>query len=110
MILTFPHHDPTGKYNKVFQNKLPELFKIFSAVCISVTLPTKKQNKLFVEYLRKQGCVIFKNAADTNIGDHMRNALKIATEQATNEKFFIVLSTESCFNSIQNIMTNFCQI
>lgn len=86
MILTFPYHDPTGKYNEVFERNIGKLAKHFSKILISATPGTFEKNCCFVSTLEKENFVIFKNDKNSTIGDHFRNALKIAVENSKNEE------------------------
>jgi hypothetical protein len=51
MILTFPYHDPEGKFNHVFQRQLETLKSTFDAICVSAISPTPTDNSDFVQYL-----------------------------------------------------------
>lgn len=78
MILTFPYYDPSGRYNQVFQRQLATLRSTFDAICVSAVVPTSENSSGFVQYLEEQGCVVFNNAPNTPIGDHSREALRLA--------------------------------
>ena len=78
MILTFPYHDPSGTYNEVFRRQLPELQNAFSALCVSATAPTADQNAAFVEELERAGCLVTRHQPDSMLGDHLREALRLA--------------------------------
>lgn len=80
-VFAFPHHDPTGKFNGIFLEQLPELKKIFSDICISATSITMRDNAAFIEKAREAGCEVFGNAEGSFPGDHFRNALRIAIEK-----------------------------
>lgn len=82
MILTFPYYDPSGKHNQAFQRQLETLRSTFDAICISAIPPTMQDNAEFVDWLEKQGCIVFCNAPNSSGGDHARAALRLATEQA----------------------------
>ena len=82
MILTIPYYDPTGKYNRAFQHQLETLESVFDEICLSVVPPTGKDNTDFIHNLRQEGCVVFDNEPNLPIGDHSRNALRLAIEQA----------------------------
>ena len=84
MILTFPYHDPTGKYNNIFKKNISLLKKIFSYIVVSTTPDTYKKNTEFINYLLTKGIIIFKNKYGSSIGDHFRNALLIATNKLNN--------------------------
>ncbi|MFX0094979.1 MAG: hypothetical protein ACFFBD_24805 [Candidatus Hodarchaeota archaeon] len=90
MILAFPYHDPSGKYNQVFLGQLETLRSLFEMICISVTSQTSKDNANFVQHLKEHGCSVFHNAPTTSFGDHSREALKLALEhtQASQSIFF----------------------
>ena len=90
MILTFPYHDPDGRYNQTFQRQLANLKSEFDAICVSAVAPTLENNAVFVQYLVDQGCVVFNNAPNTPIGDHSREALRLALShrQAQRPIFF----------------------
>ncbi len=87
-ILAFPYHDPDGKYNDLFKKTLPELKQIFSKIYISATPMTISKNKAFVSILEKSGCIVYKNNKNANIGDHYRNALRIASNSKNCNKIF----------------------
>jgi hypothetical protein len=86
VILTFPYHDPDGKYNFAFQRQFKKLASTFDAICISVTPTTGKKNVGFVRSLKSKGCVVFKNPAGSTIGDQAREALRLALKQSKSEQ------------------------
>ncbi len=82
MILTFPYHDPSGKYNQAFQRQLTTLKSSFDEICISTTPPTLNDNVAFVQHLEAQGCRMFHNAPDTLYAVHSREALRLGVQHA----------------------------
>lgn len=93
MILTFPYHDPTGKYNEIFQKNFDTLKKLFNRVCLSATPLTSENNLNFVNILQKEGFIVYQNNKESNIGDHFRNALKIAIDYSAGDEgiFFVFI-------------------
>ena len=75
LILAFPYHDPRGVYNKIFEKNLGLLKSIFTKMYISATPATTEENGNFLNLLEMEGCLIFRNKKDSNIGEHFRNAL-----------------------------------
>lgn len=115
MILTFPYHDPTGKYNEVFERNIETLTKHFSKILISATPGTLEKNSSFVKILEKNDFVIFNNNKDSTIGDHFRNALKIAVENSKNEekilysfidRILYILESNLCDSFLKDIQEN----
>ena len=88
MILAFPHHDPKGKFNDLIKKSLSQLKSLFSCICISATPSTIETNGEFIKFLEHEGCEIYKNAANSNIGDHYRNALTQALTVKDDDKVF----------------------
>jgi len=89
MILAFPYHDPEAKFNAFFEKNFNNLKKTFRKVCISVTPPTAKNNARFIKKLKKEKFKLLINADGSQIGDHFRNALKLAVQHCqANEKIF----------------------
>jgi hypothetical protein len=86
MICAFPYHDPEGRYNQVFAVQLDQLRTAFDGICISISPPTVEHNASFVEYLRQQGCHLFHNQPGSVSGDHFRQALRLAVDQAQDEQ------------------------
>lgn len=80
MILACPYHDPGGRYNQAFQRQLATLRSAVDAICLSVVAPTSEKNAGFVRYLEEQGCAVVINAPNTPIGEHSREALRLALE------------------------------
>lgn len=87
-ILTFPYHDPNGKCNKLFKKTLSKIKNIFPEIYISATPMTISKNKAFVSILEKSGCIVYKNNKNTGIGDHYRNALRLASNSKNYNKIF----------------------
>lgn len=81
IIFSVPYHDPAGLYNLEFQKHLTLLKTIFVIVCLSVTSETKKRNKSFIDFLKSQGIQLIYNNPKSSIGDHSRNAIKLAIQQ-----------------------------
>lgn len=114
LILAFPYHDPEGINNELFQKTLPILKEIFSDICIGATPPTVVHNALFLEWLEKEGCLIVRNEEDTNVGDHYRSALRIASDAGNGEathicygfldRILFALNTEHVHEFIQDIL------
>jgi hypothetical protein len=82
MICTFPYHDPDGVYNQVFERQLEHLKTVFGSICISASPPTLAGNSAFVDYLSQQGCHLSRNQPGSTLGDHFRQALRLAVNQA----------------------------
>jgi hypothetical protein len=78
MICAFPYHDPDGIYNQVFERQLDHLKTAFDSICISASPPTLASNTAFVDYLGQQGCHLFANQPGSMLGDHFRQALRLA--------------------------------
>jgi hypothetical protein len=87
MVLTFPYHDPGGMYNDLLRKNIPFLEKFFDVICISVTPQTVSQNPELLEYLANHTKIQL-NKEESNIGDHFRNALKIAIDNKQNDSIF----------------------
>lgn len=75
--LAFPYHDPSGKYNRIFEKNIELLKKIFDEIYISATPQTVNTNKDFLKTLNDNGFRIYENGNETNFGDHFRNAFKL---------------------------------
>jgi hypothetical protein len=88
MIVAFPYHDPNGKFNELIKKSLAKLQTIFSHICISATSSTIEKNGEFIKFLEHEGCLIYKNAVKSNIGDHYRNALTRALTVKDDDKIF----------------------
>lgn len=82
MILTLPYYDPAGTYNQAFRRQLATLQSAFDAVCISVAPPTGRDNAAMVQRLAEQGCLVADNAPGSTLGDHSRQALRLALAHA----------------------------
>jgi hypothetical protein len=78
MTLAFTYHDPDGRYNKVLQRQLGHLRSAFDRICVSVTAPTEAHNGAFLEQLEIGGCAVSYNPSESAIGDHFREALRLA--------------------------------
>jgi len=78
MILTLPHHDPNGKFNSKLKENLPRLQTLFNGICISISPITYRDNKNFIDILTLNKVNTFVNTEGSSIGDHYRNALKLA--------------------------------
>ena len=86
MVLTFPYHDPSGKYNSIFKKNFSILKKIFNQIFISITPLTYKQNKEFINLLSSEGMIVYTNKVDSYIGDHFRSALSISLKKITSKE------------------------
>lgn len=86
MILTIPYHDPEGKYNQSFQHQLPTLQSAFDEICLSIVPETEMANASFVRGLKEQGCLVVENWPGSPVGEHLRNALRLAAEQASPQR------------------------
>ena len=64
--------------NEPFQRRLGDLQAAFTKVCISVTPPTSKHNRAFLQHLETLGCTLFYNQPGSTLGDHFREALRLA--------------------------------
>lgn len=89
MILTFPYHDPRGKFNDIFKKNFVPIQNLFRQTIISVTPATQKTNAAFIKDLLDNGFIVFQNKEGSTIADHSKNALKTALTKATkNECIF----------------------
>jgi hypothetical protein len=89
MIFSFSYHDPAGKYDQLIKSTIDLLLNTFESICVGATPATVSKNKAMLNFLSEKGCFIFENEENTNIGDHYRNALKIATDfPGRNDIFF----------------------
>lgn len=86
MIFTFPYHDPEGTYNEVFRRQMAHLKAAFDSICVSISPLTVERNADFVAYLEAQGCHLFRNPPGSRLGDHLRQALHLAVDQAQDRR------------------------
>ncbi|MFO7807553.1 MAG: hypothetical protein R6V40_04010, partial [Candidatus Moraniibacteriota bacterium] len=84
-ILVFPYHDPQKKFNYYLKKNIGTLKELFSEILVSATFPTTKGNPEGLGILEKNGCILFKNNENTQIGDHFRNGLKLFLDNSKNE-------------------------
>lgn len=84
-VLIFPYHDPQKKFNHHLKKNIELLKETFSEILVSVTLPTIQNNQESLDFLEKNGCTIFENAENTQIGDHFRNGIKLFLSNSKNE-------------------------
>jgi hypothetical protein len=82
MILTVPYHDPDGRFNAVFEQRLDDLYAAFEGICLSITPQTEASNGDFVHYLQERGCRIMSHPSGSTIGDHLRGAMRLAVRYA----------------------------
>ncbi len=117
-ILSFPYHDPAGKFNDYIRQSLPRLKEIFSHICISATPSTYEINKEFVDFLEKEGCLVYRNVENSSIGDHYRNALQLAVDIEGDNKIFFsfidrlvyILNTDVLDQFTEDMQTNFIDV
>ncbi|MDZ7612004.1 MAG: hypothetical protein U5L10_04535 [Candidatus Moranbacteria bacterium] len=76
-FLIFPYHDPQKKFNYHLNKNIGLLKEIFSEILVSATFPTIKDNQEGINFLKKNGCIVFKNDENTQIGDHFRSGLQL---------------------------------
>lgn len=76
-ILAFPHHDPSGKYNKTLEKNIDFLREIFTEILVSVTAQTATDNPKVLALFREKGVSVYRNPKNSNIGDHQRNIFRL---------------------------------
>lgn len=86
--LIFPYHDPQRKFNTSLEKNIELLKKVFSEILVSATFLTTQDNPEALDFLEKNGCAIFKNAEETQIGDHFRNGLKLFLSNSKSESAY----------------------
>lgn len=87
-ILVFPYHDPEGKYEKIFLKNIETLKQIFGGICISSTYPTIRERDSFLQELEENGFFVYRNIENSSLGDHHRNALKLADEKFSGHEVY----------------------
>ena len=90
-VLTFPYHDPHGSNNLLLEKTLPVLQELFATICISATPASVEGNDHFLQFLESEGCKIHRNEEGTRVGDHYRNAVRLAVQHGESHVFFAMI-------------------
>jgi hypothetical protein len=87
-VLVFPYHDPVGKYEKTFLKDFDIIKQNFAGICVSTTPATIKERHSFLEELEENGIFIYRNEERSVLGDHLRNAIKLAEKNFKDQEIF----------------------